>query len=1121
MTDRVKDAEAVFRAALDKPTPQERAAFLDGACAGQPDLLQRVRDLLAAQEESGGSLDAPLVGPATVDLPLLSEGPGTQIGPYKLLQHLGAGGMGVVFLAEQQEPVRRHVALKIIKAGMDSAHVLARFEAERQALALMDHPNIARILDAGATASERPYVVMELVKGIPITKFCDQEHLTPRERLELFIPVCQAVQHAHQKGIIHRDLKPSNVLIALYDGKAVPKVIDFGVAKATAQKLTERTLFTEVGQMVGTLEYMAPEQAELNNLDIDTRADIYALGVLLYTLLTGSPPFTARQLRSAAFTEMLRMIREVEPPKPSTRLSSSEELPAIAARRKLEPSKLTRLVRGELDWIVMKCLEKERGRRYDTANGLARDLERYLRDEPVLAGPPTAAYRLRKLLRRNRGPVLAGGLLVLALVVGIVGTAWGLVRTLDAEGLALQRLTRAEDAEADAKEKWKRAEKAEAEARDQRDKANAAEKQARDALDTLADEVVETFLRQHGDRLGEKERAFLRKVAGFYKQFTANQADSPATRHLRGLGYYRVGTFSAALKDNAAAEPAYRQALKLQQQLVAEFPTVPAYRKELAATHNNLGVLLKDLGQEAEAEMHYRRAIDLRDKLAVEFRGVPRSRQQQAQSHHNLANLLRHQGQHGKAGEHYRIAQELLKTLAADFPAVADYRQAVGLSHSDLAVSFYDQGKHAQSEEQYRLGQNVLKQLAADFPAVSMHRMGLVGNHLNLGILLDQQGKYPQAEAQFRQALELVKKLVADFPAVPEYRQELARAYDSLGNLRQKQRQFAQAEEQHRLALEVRTKLAADFPTEPAHRYHLGLTQHNLGLMLHLADRRVEAEEHYRLAVELQKNLAADFPAVPEYRHKLAGNHNSLGVLLDEQKQPAQAEEEFRLGLDLLEKLAADFPKVPAYRVSLGGACVNFGNLLRNSGQAAAALPLYAKAVAALKPVHEQNPQLGLARLALRNAHGARAKALDALQRPAEAAKDWAQMLQLLPAAEQPIFRQMYAFSLARAGDHVTAAQEANVLARHPKANEFALYKLAWIHALCAAAVKDDAKLQEQYATRAVALLRQAVGKGFRELAHLKKNDELDGLRQRDDFRRLLADLEEALQPGRKREKQP
>src|SRR6202521_317818 len=298
------------------------------------------------------------------------------------------------------------VALKIIKAGMDSKQVLARFEAERQALALMDHPNIAKVFDGGATEAGRPYFVMELVKGVPITTYCDEHKLTPRQRLELFVPVCQAVQHAHQKGIIHRDLKPSNVLVALYDGKPVPKAIGFGVAKATGRRLTDKTLFTAFGAVVGTLEYMSPEQAEVNQLDIDTRSDVYSLGVLLYELLAGSPPFTRKELEKAGMLEMLRVIREQEPSKPSTKLSSSDALPTLSANRGTEPAKLTRLVRGELDWIVMKCLEKDRNRRYETANGFAADVQRYLADEPVLAGPPSAWYRCRKFARRNRGPVL-------------------------------------------------------------------------------------------------------------------------------------------------------------------------------------------------------------------------------------------------------------------------------------------------------------------------------------------------------------------------------------------------------------------------------------------------------------------------------------------------------------------------------------------------------------------------------------------------------------------------------------------------------------------------------------------------------------------------------------------
>jgi tetratricopeptide (TPR) repeat protein len=365
------------------------------------------------------------------------------IGPYKLLQQIGEGGMGTVFMAEQTAPVQRKVALKIIKPGMDSRQVIARFEAERQALALMEHPHIAKVFDAGTTGAGRPFFVMELVKGVPITRYCDGHRLTPKERLELFVPVCQAVQHAHLKGVIHRDLKPSNVLVAEYDDKPVPKVIDFGVAKAAGPKLTERTMFTELGQLVGTLEYMSPEQAKLNALDIDTRSDIYALGVLLYELLTGTTPVEKNRLHEAAFDEMLRIIREEEPQKPSTRLSSTEELPSIAANRGLEPNKLSGLIRGELDWIVMKALEKDRNRRYETASSLAMDVQRYLADEPVQACPPSVGYRVRKFVRRNKrslsmAAIVAGALLAL---VGAVG--WMVRdRTAREQGIAHDRATR-------------------------------------------------------------------------------------------------------------------------------------------------------------------------------------------------------------------------------------------------------------------------------------------------------------------------------------------------------------------------------------------------------------------------------------------------------------------------------------------------------------------------------------------------------------------------------------------------------------------------------------------------------------------------------------------------------
>jgi serine/threonine protein kinase len=440
-------AEAIFFAAAALPT-SERATYLARVCAGQDDLRQRVEQMLAAQPLVGSFLEPPArAGDGTsAHVPNLPEtedhgDPTARVGAilagkYKLIEEIGEGGMGSVYMAQQTEPVKRAVAVKVIKAGMDSKAVLARFEAERQALAMMDHPNIARVLDAGTTDGGRPFFVMELVKGVPITQYCDERKLTPRQRLELFVPVCQAIQHAHQKGIIHRDIKPSNVLVAMYDDRPVPKVIDFGVAKAAGQALTEKTLMTGFGAVVGTPEYMSPEQANLNNMDIDTRSDVYSLGVLLYELLTGSTPVDRKSLGQAAFLEILRIVREVEAPRPSAKLSSSGTLPSVAANRGTEPAKLSKLMKGELDWLVLKALEKDRARRYDTANALSRDIQRYLADEVVEARPPNAGYRLKKFVKRHKGQVIAANLVLFALLAGMAGTTWGLFEARKQEQIA-------------------------------------------------------------------------------------------------------------------------------------------------------------------------------------------------------------------------------------------------------------------------------------------------------------------------------------------------------------------------------------------------------------------------------------------------------------------------------------------------------------------------------------------------------------------------------------------------------------------------------------------------------------------------------------------------------------
>jgi serine/threonine protein kinase len=452
MDDTLSHEEEVFDAARKLDDPAEREAYLREACDDDSKLRERVEALLSVHSHADelftecisalrSSADGPESAEAAQDLARGFEGeqPGAQIGHYKILQKIGEGGCGTVYMAQQEKPMRRLVALKVIKLGMDTRAVIARFDAERQALAMMDHPNIAKVLDAGATHTGRPYFVMELVRGIRITDYCDQNRVDTRHRLELFIQICHAIQHAHQKGIIHRDIKPSNIIVTLHDGLPVPKVIDFGIAKATEAPLTDKTLLTMQNQFIGTPAYMSPEQAGTGEVDIDTRSDIYSLGVLLYELLTGKTPFDSKTLLQAGVEEMRRMLREEEPQQPSARLTvlAGNDLTTTAARRHAEPPRLIALIRGDLDWIVMKALEKERARRYETANGLAMDIQRYLTNEPVMARPPSRIYRLQKLVRRNKVVFIAATAVCAALIAGLGTSTWLFLREREARQRAV------------------------------------------------------------------------------------------------------------------------------------------------------------------------------------------------------------------------------------------------------------------------------------------------------------------------------------------------------------------------------------------------------------------------------------------------------------------------------------------------------------------------------------------------------------------------------------------------------------------------------------------------------------------------------------------------------------
>jgi serine/threonine protein kinase/Tfp pilus assembly protein PilF len=806
---RVKE---IFLAAVEKPGPDERRAFLEEVCGADAELRLRVEALLRRHEQAGGFLESPpsdLVPTAAsgrggaADPPgppaAAPEAPGNRIGPYKLLQQLGEGGMGIVYLAEQEEPVKRRVALKIIKAGMDSARVLARFEQERQALAVMDHPNIAKVLDAGSTESGRPYFIMELVKGVPVTKFCDQEHLTPKERLELFIPVCQAVQHAHQKGIIHRDLKPSNVLVALYDGRPVPKVIDFGVAKATAQKLTERTMFTEVGQIVGTLEYMAPEQAELNNLDVDTRADIYSLGVLLYELLTGSPPFTGKELRSAAYTEMLRMIREVEPPKPSTKLSSSEELPAIAARRKLEPKKLTRLVRGELDWIVMKCLEKERNRRYATANGLALELERYLRDEAVEACPPSAGYRLKKLARKHKKALFTSTAFAVLLVAGSIALAWFAVRAARSElrakadrDRALSEKVRADEQTALALAVSEFLQKdllaqASPEQQARPDRKPDRDVKARALLDRAAARVVGKFASQP-----LVEAQVRGTLAGTYRELGEYAEAERHARRARELYALNLGpeqsdclraTYSLALALRSQGR------LKEARELCAE--TLETQRRVLGAEHPDTLRSMHGLANVLWSQGFLKEAGELHEEtLAARRRVLGPEHPETLASMNNLAVVLERQR---RLDEAQRLQAEALEAL----------RRTAGAEHPDTLRSMHDLAVVLQEKGRLRDAQQLLEE------NLDLRRRVLGPEHHDtlramndLAVVLERQGRWEEALARYEETAAFKRRVLgSDHPDTLRGAGNVANLLGQLGRVHEARKAFEETLAVQRRAL--------------------------------------------------------------------------------------------------------------------------------------------------------------------------------------------------------------------------------------------------------------------------------------------------------------------------------
>jgi serine/threonine protein kinase/Tfp pilus assembly protein PilF len=663
--------------------------------------------------------------------------PGTMIAEkYKLLEELGHGGMGAVFRAEQVQPIRRDVALKIIKLGMDTSQVVARFEAERQALAVMDHPNIARVFDAGATQTGRPFFVMELVHGIPVNDYCDRHKLSTKERLELFVAICQAVQHAHQKGIIHRDLKPSNILVAIQDGQPVPKIIDFGIAKATSHHLIERTLFTEQGQLIGTPEYMSPEQAEMSGLDIDTRTDIYSLGVILYELLAGALPFDAAKLRSAGFMEIQRIIRESDPPKASTRLSALKNTQAeIAEKRKTDPGSLLKQLRGDLDWITMKAMAKDRTYRYASASELVADIGKHLRDEPVSAGPPSVPYRLRKFVRRHRIGVIAGALVLFALIAGVTGTTMGIIKARKAEQKAKNEAAKTEAINSYLLEVL--------------GSANPIEGKGRD-ITVL--EALKTAVMKIPDKFGQQP-----EIAATLK-FTIG------TTYLR-LGYYRE------------AEDLLRSSLSTFEGLGE------SYERDLAAPLTALGVLRHERGDYAEAEALYRRALPILDRQSG------KESPETMNLLNNLALLLQDQGKLDEAESFFRRILETDRKLDAnnqvniatdlsqigyllvskkDYEAAEPYlREAVDMlrkeKHPWLAIILGNLGELLTAKGDYANAEATFTEaLNLGFKALGEKNQDVAKIRSKYGVCLVKLKKFDEAEKQLLIALPILRDTAGD-----------------------------------------------------------------------------------------------------------------------------------------------------------------------------------------------------------------------------------------------------------------------------------------------------------------------------------------------------------------------
>jgi serine/threonine protein kinase/tetratricopeptide (TPR) repeat protein len=931
---------SIFISALEIGGPAERAAYLNEACKNDDALRQRIDKLLRAHEQAGGVLDVPRgeQAPTLGYLPLTEE-PGTVIGPYKLLQKIGEGGFGVVHMAEQEKPVRRRVAFKVIKPGMDSAQVIARFEAERQALALMDHQNIARVFDAGTTETGRPFFVMELVHGVPITKYCDDNHLTMRQRLELFVPVCQAIQHAHQKGIIHRDVKPSNVMVTLYDGKPVAKVIDFGVAKAIEQRLTERTMFTQYGQIIGTFEYMSPEQAEMSGLGVDTRSDIYSLGVLLYELLAGSTPLSRERLRKAALTDMLRIIKEEEPQKPSTRLSTTEKLATIAAQRNTDPAKLRKMVKGELDWIVMKCLEKDRTRRYETANGLGRDVQRYLNDEPVEACPPSAAYRLRKVARKHRTLLATATAFAVLLVGGAIVSAWLAARAHQAERGARDALAGEARERQEAETQRDRAREAEQQAQKRLEESQAARAKARERFQ-YARQAVDQFHTKVSDSPELKAKGFerlrtklLETAAGFYEKFVHEEGDDLEVRAERGRAYKRLADLYTATGQFKRAEEGFLKAVAIQRELSRVTPGEPKYQQDLGSTLLGMGLFYGTRGKPAEWKAFLSEALTLRKRLsAADVHNFEYQR--------DVAQALNYLGEAytwsstGRSLAFWEEALAIMKPLAAGNPQVADYHYLLGLIYNNLGFWYhiYSTGHRERAEANYQQSVATYRHLGAIAPDTPEYQNDSATALTNLAVLYRDlyrdANHLALAETMQKEAVAIWKKMATDHPQVPGNLVTLSMGLASLASISWNagHKKEAEATLNEALTFDARLSAAYGYPTEVQI-----VIRNRLGKFYAESGRTDQAESAWKEAMSLQRGRAE--ASVPVDGGQLQATANDLAEFYNKTGRANDSQRVWKEAVDLMNRTCTANPTIYFHRAILASMQSKLARHYQDHGQ--------------------------------------------------------------------------------------------------------------------------------------------------------------------------------------------